>query len=858
MASECFGLTAQVKDHLGSPTIFVDGKPTSPLMYFGWAAGGGPNIVKIDTEWKQYHLTFTSPEDTDGASGVHFRVGKDGPGTVWVDDIQLYEGEKVKSPQENLIRQGDWEGTTEQLRADWTLYQAEYADAQATWDTDATTKVTGKQSLRIDIKNPGGDRMHLHFYQKGLSVKKGQRYTYSLWMKADRLRTVDFMALHIGGPWTIYASESSHHQNQVRLARDAGVRVYSFGISMPWPKPGEEPNFSGVDRAILATLAVDPDGLLLPRFGMAPPPWWLEEHPESKMLFDDGEYEGWSMASEPWREEMQTHLRALVRYCEDKYGPNMLGYHPCGQHTGEWFYYRSWEPRLSDFSPAMSLGFGKWVRGRYGTVEALREAWNDPGVTFEGIVVPSKEEQLHTELGWFRDPALERKTIDYFEYKQLAMEEPLQTMARVIKDETNRAKLVCLFYGYLFDMHGIPMGPQTSGHLAMGKLIQCPDVDILCSPISYLDRQLGGVGCFMCAVDSVREGGKLWLNEDDTRTYLTPEDAGFGRVASRQGTFWVHQRNFAQLWPRRLACWYMDLGNAGWLNGEDIWDNIAPMQEYFRANINRPARWSPDVVLIVDEKSPCYAKCDRTIQSPMVYQMRSQFFRCGTAFRIHLLSDLVAGKVPPAKAYFFANCYHLNDVERQAVLAATADKTAVWFYGGGFLNEDASCDNMTSITGLMMQPTAAQSGTVTLEKAGWLAQGLTDDFGNPSQLEPCWTSAEEDMDVAALYAGGVPAVFGKQTPQGLRVYIGTPHCPARLLRNILKRSGIHLYSDGDDVILTDGEFLSVTATSAGHKVLSFEEPCDVLNALDGTVVAEAVQRLELDLELGETRMFTLR
>ena len=64
------------------------------------------------------------------------------------------------------------------------------------------------------------------------------------------------------------------------------------------------------------------------------------------------------------------------------------------------------------------------------------------------------------------------------------MEEPLELMARVIKEETGGKKLVCLFYGYLFDMHGLPMGAQHSGHLAMAKLVQCPDVDILCSPIS--------------------------------------------------------------------------------------------------------------------------------------------------------------------------------------------------------------------------------------------------------------------------------------------------------------------------------------------------------------------------------------
>ena len=118
----------------------------------------------------------------------------------------------------------------------------------------------------------------------------------------------------------------------------------------------------------------DTQALLLPRFGMAPPESWLAQHPGDRLLFDDGQTVSMSMASEAWRTEMQTHLRALVQHCEAKFGDHMLGYHPCGQHTGEWFYERSWEPRLSDFSPAMNAGFRKWIRVQYGTVEELRGA----------------------------------------------------------------------------------------------------------------------------------------------------------------------------------------------------------------------------------------------------------------------------------------------------------------------------------------------------------------------------------------------------------------------------------------------------------------------------------------------------
>lgn len=861
MSFPIVALEAEVKSLGGSPTIFVDGKPISPLMFFGWESGVGydPTDVELTTEWQEFSITVVSPEDTEKASGVHFRMGGEGPRAVWVDSVQVYPGSKTETPNVNWARNGDFEGTREDVERDWNFFQ--HAEAKATWDLDPTTKVSGAQSLRVNVEKSGADHMYLHWYQRGFSVKKGQTYTYSLWMKADKPRKVDFMMLHIGEPWTTYPlaeSSPTPYTQQVCLARDAGVHVFTFGIPMPWPEPGKEPNFSEVDRAIESTLKNDPQGLLLPRFGMQPPEWWLAQRPDDRMFFDDGKTLAMSMASEDWRKEMQEHLRALVRHCESKYGDRMLGYHPCGQHTGEWFYERSWEPCLSDFSPAMTKGFRKWLESQYGSVEALRKAWNDPEVSFGTVEIPSAEAQRKSGLGFFRDPVAERSICDYFLYKHVAMEEPLEMMARVIKEETGRKKLTCFFYGYIFDMHGLPMGPQGSGHLAMSRLLQCPDVDIVCSPISYLDRELGGVGCFMSAVDSVRGHGKLWLNEDDTRTYLTPPDAGYGRVDTPQGTFWVHQRNFAQLWPRRLATWYMDLGGTGWLNGKDIWENIAPLQQFYQEHLDEPACWAPEVALVVDEASPCYTACTSKMNSPQVYEMRSQYYRMGAPFGIYLLSDLVEGKVPPAKVYFFANAYRLDDRQREAVLAVTRGKTAVWFYGGGFLNESADDENMSQMIGLKLKRGTPESGKVIPEKtASPLAAGLNEPFRTETALDPLWVVDEPEADILGRYSSGGAAVAAKQTPDGLRVYIGTLHCPAKLLRNILRASGVHVYNDSDDIVLTDGRFLGLSATSAGLKHVSLPRACAVVNALDGKEVARDTKQLDLELALGETRLFLL-
>ena len=178
-------------------------------MFFGWESGLGVQTdVTLTTEWQEFSITVIALENTDAASGIHFRMGGEGPGTVWVDNVHVYPGEKMDTPPSlNWVRDGSFEGTREDIARDWSFFQQ--PEAKAEWFLDSTTKVDGQQSLRIDIAQSGTDHMHLHWYQTGYSVQAMQKYTYSLWMKADKPRVVDFMMLHINDPWTIYPAEST-------------------------------------------------------------------------------------------------------------------------------------------------------------------------------------------------------------------------------------------------------------------------------------------------------------------------------------------------------------------------------------------------------------------------------------------------------------------------------------------------------------------------------------------------------------------------------------------------------------------------------------------------------------------------
>ena len=657
--------------------------------------------------------------------------------------------------------------------------------------------------------------------------------------------------------------EDSLFAQQARLAAGAGIHLHSFSLPMPWPKPGEEPDFSSVDVTLQSVLTADPKALMLPRFGVSPPEWWYAQHPGHEMEYSDGkpspDGRAASMASEDYRREGTLHLRALVRHCEERFGESMLGYHPCGQHTGEWFYMRSWEDVHHGFEEAFRNGFADWALGKYQSIENLSRAWTQPGLTQVNMRVPTAAEREGSSQGNFRDPVQDRFLIDFQEYQQVAMTDPLLQFARAIKEETHGKKLVILFYGYTFEISGIPKGPQNSGHMALARILDSPDVDVVCSPISYGDRGLGGTGAFMAPVDSVSAAGKLWLNEDDTRTYLSKEGDPYGRVPTPDGSEWVHQRNFGQILPRRMACWYMDLMNEGWLNSENLWKNIRELHSAYGKVLNTPPRWNPEVAIVIDERSFLSIAENWQITRLLCANFRPELYRMGAPFRIHLLSDVIKGRLQLPKVTLFIGCFRLSQEERANISAAGSGKTQVWFYGSGFLDDDhASVENMRDITGFQITGQNSEGmGVVSFEKRTSTTQGLEEaKYGLDIPLKPRFSVVQGNgiTPLARFEDGSIAAAMCEKNGVK-RYYIGSLGCPAKLLRNILRDAGVWIWMDSDDVALPGDEFLSFTATTEGEKVLTPPPGKKLIPLTGGDPLTPIDGKLSLLMKSGETRQF---
>lgn len=632
----------------------------------------------------------------------------------------------------------------------------------------------------------------------------------------------------------------------VRRAAQAGVHLVSFVVhSFPWASAGEKPDYRPYEQQMDAILHENPRALLLPRFGLNNlPEWWAKQNPEEMMLYDNGQRGLVSMASSKWRREVGESLRLLVRHLESRYSEHLIGYHPCGQNTGEWFYDRVWEGLLPSFEPPMQSAFRRYLRDR-------------------NALLPTAEERKAKGKGAFLHPLSQHRLIQFWRFQQEVMVDALEEFARIIKEETNGRKLVVYFYGYLFELAGLPGGPAVSGHLALERLLKCPHVDILCAPISYLDRQTGGSGGFMAPVDSVHLHGKLWLNEDDTRTYLSKPEDNYGRTETLAQTLAVHQRNFAHIVTRGAACWWMDLLGAGWLDSKEIWENLARLSRLYADILPQMQPYRPEIAVVVDEGSLCYLSYGNAVTQPLLSGIRQALYRLGAPAGFYLLSDVCVGKVEHAKILLLLNAFALTDKQRRALQEQMRQgKTIVWFYAPGYIRgNSASAENISELTGI----TVTEKDSLPSGQASTIPTRVVrhEQFGTKEPLSPAFVVTDSSAHPLATFnATEEVAAAIKRFGRGWSVYLGTLSAGVNLLKTIAEMADVHTYVASEQIVMAGNGVLAIHGTEPSSPFGTSVRLPAVASLYD-PIHAEALGNgrnqiaIKVQIEKGQTLLFRL-
>ncbi len=364
----------------------------------------------------------------------------------------------------------------------------------------------------------------------------------------------------------------------------------------------------------------------------------------------------------------------------------------------------------------------------------------------------------------------------------------------------------------------------------------------------------------MTAAESVALAGKMWLQEDDTRTYLaTGTFPGWQDGADTLvGTNQLLLRNTAQCALRNFATWWMDLGGTGWFNDPRLWATMDQLKDLDQSMLQSPQAYRPEVAAVIDERSMLrVAAGGDALTRPAVYEVRRPLGRLGAPYGQYLLGDVIAERVR-AKMFVFLNAWCLTAEEREALRAATRGALTVWCYAPGYHDGyKTSLDAMRQLTGFRLKCVTPQSATAEPTPRG-RQLGLRHAVGVATPVAPLFavTDAEAD-EILATYPDGSTAVALRQTDRGASLFVGPPGLSSELLRLAARQAHVHLFTDTECNVWANGPFVLLHAAHDGPVTLNTAGTDPIHDVLTGTVLGRG-PNVTLTLLKGETRAFRIR
>ena len=576
-----------------------------------------------------------------------------------------------------------------------------------------------------------------------------------------------------GGDKTMPPGEISPFYRTLGFCREAGVRFISPGLDFGWREDGED--WSLLDYNFAKIVKAYPEALVVPRVFPDFADWIFKKHPDWLMeLKGRGKVESPSIFAKEYRDGLRAHLAKFVRHLRERFPDNFAGVHVAAQAYGEFFYYD---------------GRGPWL---HGYEKSERDAWRKylaaRGVEgAETAEIPTDDERKSHTNGLLLDPVKDRRFVEFANFEQNAMADFVADLASTVRSASDGKILSVFFYGYGFEHSDTLNGPAHSGTFALGRLLKkaAADIDILAAPLSYADRKYPAPYLAQSAAESTALHGVLWLDEDDTRTFLAVNntqpwaslDAGGWTPTTKAETLDQLRRNLSAAIRHGRASWFMDLASMGWYADRDIWRIVEELRPADLAALSRSRPYDPPIALALDERGMLFAS-ERSLAAlrPLVNQGRLAFARSGMEFGQYLVGDALSGAVP-AKLQVYLSSFFAGESTREQIAAqrkARPDLTRVWCWAPGFLDKNgASVENVFKTTGFKVTRIPAAVPEVTATPAG-RKLGFPETMKGSASVDPLFSVVTTTDIVLARWPDGLPAVVARKAGAGYEVFYGIP------------------------------------------------------------------------------------
>ena len=526
-------------------------------------------------------------------------------------------------------------------------------------------------------------------------------------------------------------------------------------------------------------------------------PVWLE-HQKAYTCCDSFNNLGRAVHNPEWKEPTENYLSVFLRHAMEKYRDRIAAcILACGA-TDEWYDYSS----------------GTESSDRRAAWRAWQTAHGRP----DPIDIPPQSVREHlSHENFLRDPEKDGLAVDYWRFCNESIADTILEFARIARGITGPDVEIGCFYGYILEKSFKTL--VSCGHLAYEKVLDCPDIDFLISPGTYVDREMGGGSGFLIPNGTAAVRGKRLLHECDQRTntynsYLTPY------INLRLKTAWPDEkstvagirREAALGLIKRTHLWWFDMWG-DYYQGERVMDTLSRVHELWTRLGAGKIVDVCETAMIVDPDSTYLVNQDHPMTPEMNLGTRNKLNRLGAPFEVYSFFDIP--RIPDFERYrfvIFTSLFSLN-AEKKRVLdeyVLRDGRTVLWLYGPGICTDGrldtAACERLCGIP-------YGKEGLSVRRMDGWTSAYLH----NWRDLTPA------------------------------------------MLRKLAEESGARLTVDAEIPVYAEGDLLAVHTKEGGRLTVRVDEDVTLVEELfTGSTCAVREGRFEYPFEAPDTALFHLK
>ena len=127
-----------------------------------------------------------------------------------------------------------------------------------------------------------------------------------------------------------------------------------------------------------------------------------------------------------------------------------------------------------------------------------------------------------------------------------------------------------------------------------------------------------------------------------------------------------------------------------------------------------------------------------------------------------------------------------------------------------------------------------------------------------SYLYPLFYANDENADnIATFVLNGKPAITVGKNGDFTSVYYGSKNIDCNTIRSLAKFAGCHIYSDSNDVVYANDNYVTIHASESGVKTIRFKQKSDIYEVYENNYYGKNVDEITFDMTFGQTKTFRI-